>query len=78
MKDMEIIHERNYSYKSGYPFKVIKMINGEDVIVQSSLKNIKMLLVVEYPMSVVKNQIMENENRYCRAYWPATLDEFYT
>ena len=49
------------AYKSGYPFKVIKMINGEDVLCKV-LEEYKDALVVEYPMSVVKNQIMENEN----------------
>ena len=49
------------AYKSGYPFKVIKMLNGEDVLCKV-LEEYKDALVVEYPMSVVKNQIMENEN----------------
>ena len=49
------------AYKSGYPFKVIKMMNGEDVLCKV-LEEYKDALVVEYPMSVVKNQIMENEN----------------
>ena len=46
------------AYKSGYPFKVIKMMNGEDVLCKV-LEEYKDALVVEYPMSVVKNQIME-------------------
>ena len=46
------------AYKSGYPFKVLKMLNGEDVLCKV-LEEYKDALVVEYPMSVVKNQIME-------------------
>ena len=46
------------AYKSGYPFKVIKMMNGEDVLCKV-LEEYKDALIVEYPMSVVKNQIME-------------------
>ena len=49
------------AYKSGYPFKVIKMMNGEDVLCKV-LEEYKDALVVEYPMSVVKNQIVEAEN----------------
>ena len=46
------------AYKSGYPFKVLKMLNGEDVLCKV-LEEYKDALIVEYPMSVVKNQIME-------------------
>jgi len=49
------------AYKSGYPFKVIKMMNGEDVLCKV-LEEYKDALVVEYPMSVVKNQIMESND----------------
>ena len=49
------------AYNTGNPFKVLKMINGEDVLCKI-LEEYKDALVVEYPMSVVKNQIMEAEN----------------
>jgi len=49
------------AYNSGNPFKIIKMINGEDVLCKI-LEEYKDALVVEYPMSVVKNQIVEQEN----------------
>ena len=49
------------AYRSGNPFKVIKMVNGEDVLCKI-LEEYKDALVVEYPMSVVKNQIVEQEN----------------
>ena len=49
------------AYKSGYPFKVIKMLNGEDVLCKV-LEEYKDALIVEYPMSVVKNQVMESEH----------------
>ena len=49
------------AYKSGYPFKIIKMVNGEDVLCKV-LEEYKDALVVEYPMSVVKSQIIEQEN----------------
>ena len=49
------------AYKSGYPFKVLKMMNGEDVLCKV-LEEYKDALVVEYPMAVVKNQIVEREN----------------
>ena len=49
------------AYKSGYPFKVLKMMNGEDVLCKV-LEEYKDALVVEYPMSVVKNQIMESND----------------
>ena len=49
------------AYNTGNPFKVIKMVNGEDVLCKV-LEEYKDALVVEYPMSVVKNQIVEQEN----------------
>ena len=49
------------AYKSGYPFKIIKMVNGEDVLCKV-LEEYKDALVVEYPMSVVKSHIIEQEN----------------
>ena len=49
------------AYNTGNPFKVIKMVNGEDVLCKI-LEEYKDALVVEYPMSVVKNQIVEQEN----------------
>ena len=49
------------AYNTGNPFKVLKMINGEDVLCKI-LEEYKDALVVEYPMSVVKNQVMENEH----------------
>ena len=49
------------AYNAGNPFKVIKMVNGEDVLCKI-LEEYKDALVVEYPMSVVKNQIVEAEN----------------
>ena len=49
------------AYTSKNPFKVLKMMNGEDVLCKV-LEEYKDALVVEYPMSVVKNQIVEAEN----------------
>ena len=49
------------AYNTGNPYKVIKMVNGEDVLCKI-LEEYKDALVVEYPMSVVKNQIVEAEN----------------
>ena len=49
------------AYNTGNPFKVLKMINGEDVLCKI-LEEYKDALIVEYPMSVVKNQVMENEH----------------
>ena len=46
------------AYTSKNPFKVLKMMNGEDVLCKV-LEEYKDALIVEYPMSVVKNQIME-------------------
>ena len=43
------------------PFKIIKMINGDDVICKVS-EEYSDALVVEYPMAIVKNQVVENEN----------------
>ena len=47
------------AYTSKNPFKVLKMMNGEDVLCKV-LEEYKDALVIEYPMSVVKNQIMES------------------
>ena len=44
------------------PFKIMKMINGEDVICKI-MEEYSDALVVEYPMSIVKNQVMENEEQ---------------
>ena len=49
------------AYTSKNPFKVLKMMNGEDVLCKV-LEEYKDALVVEYPMSVVKNQIVEQDN----------------
>ena len=49
------------AYSSKNPFKVLKMMNGEDVLCKV-LEEYKDALVIEYPMSVVKNQVMENEH----------------
>ena len=49
------------AYNTGNPFKVIKMVNGEDVLCKI-LEEYKDALVVEYPMSVVKNQIEEQND----------------
>ena len=49
------------AYTSKNPFKVLKMMNGEDVLCKV-LEEYKDALVVEYPMSVVKNQIVERDN----------------
>ena len=43
------------------PFKILKMINGEDVICKIA-EEYKDAFVVEYPMSVIKNQVVENES----------------
>ena len=40
------------------PFKILKLINGDDVICKIS-EEYTDALVVEYPMAIVKNQIME-------------------
>jgi len=49
------------AYNTGNPFKVIKMVNGEDVLCKI-LEEYKDALVVEYPMSVVKNKIVEQND----------------
>ena len=49
------------AYSTKYPFKVLKLMNGEDVLCKV-LEEYKDALVIEYPMSVVKNQVMENEH----------------
>jgi len=43
------------AHTSPYPFKIIKMINGEDVICKIA-EEYNDAFVVEYPMSVVKNR----------------------
>ena len=53
---------RETAHNSAYPFKIIKMINGEDVICKIA-EEYKDALVIEYPMSIVKNQVMENEDQ---------------
>ena len=50
------------SHTSSNPFKIIKMVNGDDVICKVA-EEYKDALVIEYPMSIVKNQIMENEEQ---------------
>ena len=49
------------AWKSSNPFKILKLSNGEDVMCKV-LEEYKDALVVEYPMSVVKNQIVERDN----------------
>ena len=49
------------AWKSSNPFKILKLSNGEDVLCKV-LEEYKDALVVEYPMSVVKNQIMESND----------------
>ena len=43
------------------PFKILKMINGEEVICKIA-EEYADAFVVEYPMSIIKNQVMESEN----------------
>ena len=43
------------------PFKTMKMINGEDIICKI-MEEYSDALVVEYPMSIVKNQVVESEH----------------
>ena len=50
------------SHTSSNPFKIIKMVNGDDVICKVA-EEYKDAFVVEYPMAIVKNQIMENEEQ---------------
>ena len=49
------------AHKSGNPFKILKMINGEDVICKIA-EEYSDAFVVEYPMAVVKNQVVEHEH----------------
>jgi len=60
MKDINN-NMRETAHTSSNPFKIIKMVNGDDVICKVA-EEYKDALVIEYPMSIVKNQIMENEN----------------
>ena len=46
---------------SSNPFKILKMVNGDDDICKIA-EEYKDALVIEYPMSIVKNQVMENED----------------
>ena len=50
------------SHTSPNPFKIIKLLNGDDIICKI-MEEYKDALVVEYPMSIVKNQVMENEDQ---------------
>ena len=43
------------------PFKIMKMVNGDDVICKI-MEEYSDALVVEYPMSIVKNQVVESEH----------------
>ena len=52
---------RETAHTSPNPFKIIKMVNGDDVICKVA-EEYKDALVIEYPMSIVKNQVMENED----------------
>ena len=52
---------RTTANKSGNPFKILKMINGEDVICKIA-EEYTDAFVVEYPMAVVKNQVVEHEH----------------
>ena len=49
------------AHKSGTPFKILKMKNGEDVICKIA-EEYSDAFVVEYPMAVVKNQVVEHEH----------------
>ena len=49
------------SEHSPNPFKIMKMVNGDDVICKI-MEEYSDALVVEYPMSIVKNQVVENEH----------------
>ena len=43
------------------PFKIIKMINGEDVICKIT-EEYSDAFVIEYPMSIIKQQTLDNEH----------------
>ena len=49
------------AHQSNNPFKILKMINGEDVICKIA-EEYSDALVVEFPMAIVKNQVVENES----------------
>ena len=51
------------SYTSSDPFKVMKMVNGEDIICKIS-EEYTDAVIVEHPMSVVKQQIVEHEQQH--------------
>ena len=53
---------RETSHTSPNPFKIIKMVNGDDVICKI-MEEYKDALVIEYPMSIVKNQVVESEDQ---------------
>ena len=44
------------------PFKIMKMINGDDVICKV-MEEYSDALIIEYPMSIVKNQVVESEDQ---------------
>ena len=46
---------------SSSPFKILKMISGEDVICKVT-EEYTDAFVVEYPMAIVKNQVVESEH----------------
>ena len=46
---------------SSNPFKILKMINGDDVICKIA-EEYKDALVVEFPMAIVKNMVEENDH----------------
>ena len=56
-----MIELKTTANKSGNPFKILKMINGEDVICKIA-EEYADAFVVEYPMAVVKNQVVEHEH----------------
>ena len=51
------------AYTSDEPFKVMKMISGEDVICKIT-EEYTDAVIVEHPMSVVKHQIMQQEQQH--------------
>ena len=63
MKDInnDMAEMKTTAHKSGNPFKILKMINGEDVICKIA-EEYSDAFVVEYPMAIVKNQVVEHEN----------------
>ena len=51
------------AYTSDEPFKVMKMISGEDVICKIT-EEYTDAVIVEHPMSVVKQQVVEHEEHH--------------